>query len=110
MGGAELVDDGGHAGGEVLDAVAEPVAAGQVGAFDGQAGPLVLQLALAGGDPGGAALQFRHVDQPGLVEVDQPAVFTAGGVELAVQAGELGGEQLVVGGGGVHRDGLLAGQ
>ncbi|MGI8450520.1 MAG: hypothetical protein ACR2MP_25760, partial [Streptosporangiaceae bacterium] len=32
LGGAELVDDGGHAGGEVLDAAAEPVAAGEVGA------------------------------------------------------------------------------
>src|SRR4029077_10214707 len=110
LGGVELVDDGGHPGGEVLDAVAEPVAAGQVGALGGQAGPLVLQLALAGGDPGGAALQFGHVDQPGLVEVDQPAVFTAGGAGPAVQAGELGGEQLGVGGGGVPRDGLLPGQ
>jgi hypothetical protein len=38
----ELVDDGGHAGGEVLDAVAEPVAAGQLGALACEAGALVL--------------------------------------------------------------------
>ena len=29
LGGVELVDDGGHAGGEALDALAEPVAAGE---------------------------------------------------------------------------------
>jgi hypothetical protein len=42
LGGVELVDDGGHAGGEVLDAAAEPVTAGQVGALRGEAGPFVL--------------------------------------------------------------------
>jgi hypothetical protein len=110
LGGIELVDDGGHAGSEALDAVAEPVAAGQVGAFGGEAGTFLLGVALACGDRGGAALQFGHVDQPGLVEVDQPAVFAAGGFEPAVQAGQFGGEQLVVGDGCVHRDGLLAGQ
>ena len=109
LGGVKLIDDGSDAGGEVPDAVAEPVAAGQVGAFGGQAGPFVLEFALPCGDRGGATVQFGQVDQPGLVEVDQPVVLAAGGLELAVQAGELGGEQLVAGGGGVHRDGLLAG-
>jgi hypothetical protein len=83
LGGIELVDDGGDTGGKVPDAVAEPVAAGEVGALGGQAGPLVLQFALPCGDRGGAAVQFGHVDQPGLVKVDQPAVFAAGGLELA---------------------------
>ncbi len=110
LGWVELVDDGADAGGEVLDAVAEPVAAGEVGALGGKAGALVLEFALACGDRGGAALQFGHVDQGGLVEVDQPAVLAAGGLELAVEAGQLGGEQLVVGGGGMDGDGLLAGQ
>jgi hypothetical protein len=68
----------------------------------------VLEFALACGDRGGTALQFGHVDQPGLVEVDQPAVLAAGGLELVVAAGQLGGEQLIVGDGGMHRDGLLA--
>ncbi len=40
--GVELVGDGGHAGGEVLDAAAEPVAAGQFGALTCKAGALVL--------------------------------------------------------------------
>ena len=93
----------------MLDAVAEPVAAGQLGALACEAGALVFQFALACGDRGGAALQSWHVDQPGLVEVDQPVVLAAGGLEPAVQAGQFGGEQLVVGGRGVDRDGLLAG-
>ena len=80
LGGIELVDDGADAGGEVLDAVAEPVAAGEVGALGGEAGALVIEFALACGDRGGAALQFGHVDQPGLVEVDEPLVLAAGGL------------------------------
>jgi hypothetical protein len=35
--------------------------------------------------------------------------FGVGGVELAVQSGQLGGEQFVVGGGGAHGEGLFAG-
>ena len=70
----------------------------------------MIEFALPGGDRGGAALQFGHVEQSGLVEVDEPVVLGAGGVEFAVQAGQLGGEQLVAGDRGVHRDGLLAGQ
>jgi hypothetical protein len=108
LGGVELVDDGGHAGGEVLDAVAEPVAAGEGGALGGKAGAFALQFALPCGDSGGAALQLGHVDQPGLVEVDQPVVLAAGGLELAVEAGQFGGEQLIVGDGSVDCDGLLA--
>ncbi len=92
LGGVELIDDGADAGGEVLDAVAEPVAAGEAGAFGGKAGALVLGVALPCGDRGGAALQFGHVDQPGLVEVEEPAVLAAGGLELAVEAGKFGGE------------------
>jgi hypothetical protein len=42
LGGVELVDDGADAGCEVLDAVAEPVAAGEVGPVGGEAGALVL--------------------------------------------------------------------
>src|SRR5271155_2759007 len=89
LGWVELVDDGGHAGGEVLDAAAEPVAAGEVGALGGKASACVLQVALPCGDRGGAALQLGHVDQPGLVEVDQPVVLAAGGLEFAVEAGQL---------------------
>jgi hypothetical protein len=60
------------------------------------------------GDRGGAALQPGHVDQPGLVEVDQPVVLAVGSFEFAVEAGQFGGEQLIVGDGSVDCDGLLA--
>jgi hypothetical protein len=103
----EVVDDGADAGGEVLDTAAELVAFGEFGALGGEAGPLAGDLALAGGDGGGAALELGHVDQAGLVEVDQAVALGAGGVELAVQAGELGGEQFVVGDGRVEGDGLI---
>ena len=55
-------------------------------------------------------MQFGQVDEPGLVEVGEPASFGCGGVDLAVEAGEFGGEQFVVGDRGGDRDGLLAGQ
>ena len=49
-------------------------------------------------DLGGAALQLGQLEEPGLVEVDEAAAFGVGGLELAVQAGQLGAEHLVVGG------------
>ena len=106
LGVVEFVDDGADAVGEVLDALAEPVASGEVGALGFEAAAFLLGVALACSDRGGAALPFGHVDQPGLVGVDQPVVLGAGGLEPAVQAGQFGGEQLVVGDGGVYRDGL----
>jgi len=60
-------------------------------------------------DVGGAALQLGQLNEAGLVEIDQPAAFGVGGVELAGQSGQLGGEQVIVGGRGAHREGLLAG-
>src|SRR5262245_66104219 len=61
-------------------------------------------------DVGGAALHLGQVDQPGLVEVDEAAPFGGGVVQMAVQAGEFGGEQFVVGGGCVGSHGLFAGE
>jgi hypothetical protein len=54
-------------------------------------------------------LQLGQLEDPGLVEVDEAAAFGVGGLELAVQAGQLGAEQLVVGGGGAHGERLFAG-
>jgi hypothetical protein len=39
-----------------------------------------------------AALRLDQVDQPGLVAVDQATMFGRGGLGLAVQPAELGGE------------------
>ncbi len=63
-----------------------------------------------GGDFAGAAVQLGQVDEPGLVQVGQPASLGRGGADLAVEAAELGGEQLVAGDRGADRDRLLTGQ
>ena len=110
LGVVEVVDDGVNAGGEVVHAVAELVITGERGSFVGEAGSLVLQLFSACGDLGGAALHFGEFDEPTLVEVDEAAAFGVGGVELAVQAGQFGGQEFVVGDWGVQGDGLFAGQ
>jgi hypothetical protein len=47
---------------------------------------------------------------PALVEVDQTAAFGIGGVDLAVQAGEFGAQQLVVGNRCGERDRMFTGQ
>ena len=83
--------------GEVVDSAVDLVAAGQGRTLVGEAGSFRLQLAVTGGDVSGPPLQVSHFDQAGLVEVDQPALLRVGGVDLAVQAAQFGGEQLVVG-------------
>ena len=96
--------------GEVGDAAPEQVPVGERGALGGEGVTSGLLVTQACGDFAGAAVQLGQVDEPGLVEVGQPASFGCGGVDLAVEAGELGGEQLVVGDRGGDRDGLLTGQ
>ncbi len=110
LGVVEVVDDGADAGGEPLDAASELVPPCQVRALAGEGVALCEEISLAGGDGGGAALELGHVDQVGLEQVDQPVVLGAGGVEFAVQPGQLGGEQLVVGDRGVHGDSVLSGE
>ena len=55
-------------------------------------------------------MKFCQVDEPGLVEVDEAASFGFSGVDLAVQAGEFGAQELVVGDRGGYRDGLFTGE
>jgi hypothetical protein len=60
-------------------------------------------------DVGGAALHLGEVDEAGLVEVGESAPFGADGVDAPVEAGQFGGEEFVVGRGGVGGDGVFAG-
>ncbi|MPZ67835.1 MAG: hypothetical protein GEU83_20900 [Pseudonocardiaceae bacterium] len=106
----ELIDDAADLLGEVGDAPAEQVAVRECGALGGERGAFGGQLVVTGGDLAGASLQFGHVDQPGLEEVDEPAPLGGRAVNLAVQAGELGGKKLVVGDGLGEGDGLFTGQ
>ena len=88
----------------------ELVVAGEGGRWSARLVRLSLQLFSAGGDFGGAALQFGQFDEPALVEVDEAAPFGVGGVDLAVQPGQFGGEQFVVGDRGGQGDGLFTGE
>ena len=105
----EGVDHAEDAVGEVADAAAELVVAGELLALCGEGVAALGQVAAAVLDLGGAALELGQLDEPGLVEVDEAAAFGGGGVELAVQAGQLDAEQFVVGGGGAHGERLFAG-
>jgi hypothetical protein len=108
--GVEAVEGGKHLLGEGADALAEPVVGGQRVALGGQCLSLQGGLLLAGVELLGAALQLDQVQQPSLVAVNEAAAFGLGGFGLAVQPGELGGEQLVVGCWGAGGDVALAGQ
>jgi hypothetical protein len=90
LGEVEGVDHGQDAGGEVADAAAELVVAGQLLALRGEGVAAVGEVEPALLDLGGAALQLGQLDEAGLVEVDEAAAFGVGGLELAVQAGQLG--------------------
>ena len=76
LGRVEVIDDATDSFGEVVRSPVDLVPAGEGGALLGEAGAFGLQLAVAGGDVGGASLQLGQLDQPGLVEVDQ-ATFSA---------------------------------
>jgi hypothetical protein len=119
------VDDGVDAGDEVVlgpapmapglpptqhHAGSELIVAGEGGAFVSESGSIVLQLSSARGDLGGAALHFRHFDEPARVEVDEAAPLGVGGIGLAVESGQFGGEEFVVGGRGCRGGCLFAGQ
>ena len=80
----EGVDHGQNPGGEVPDAVAELVVAGQFLALGGEGVASFGEVAAAVFDVGGAALQLGQLDEAGLVGVDEAAAFGIDGVELAV--------------------------
>ncbi len=75
----EGVDDGQDACGEVTDALAELVAAGEFVALGGERLAALLQVAAAVGGVGGAALHLGWLKQAGLVEVDEPAPLAVEG-------------------------------
>jgi hypothetical protein len=108
--GVELVDYTADPFGEVVDSAVDLVAADQGCMLVGEAGSFRLELAVAGGDVGGPPLKVSRLDQAGLVEVDQPMLLGVGGVDLAVQPGELGREQLIVGDRSGDGDAVLSGQ
>jgi hypothetical protein len=73
--GVELVDHAADPFGEVVDSAVDLVAADQGCTLVGEAGSFRLQLPVACGDVSGPPLKVSHLDQAGLVEVDQPTLF-----------------------------------
>ncbi len=80
-------------GGEVVDAAAELVVAGEFGSLGGEGGVASLGEATAAVfDLGGT--RSREVDESGLVKVDESAAFgstAVDGVQFAVESGQFGG-------------------
>ena len=105
----EGVDAVGVSGGEVADGSLEPVVGCEFVPLVGEGLAFGLVAGSAGVELGGAAAEVGEVDESGLVEVDDAAAFGCGGVDLAVEPGELGGEELVVGDGAAFGDGPFAG-
>jgi hypothetical protein len=95
--------------GEVGDAVLEAVVGGELALAGGEGLKFLFQASGAGVDLSAASSHLGVVDHAGLVEVGDPPSFGVCGLESALQAGELGGEQLVVGGRGVRCDRCLSG-
>jgi hypothetical protein len=58
----------------------------------------------------GASGEFFGVEHAGLVEVCDSSAFCVDAVDAPVEAGEFGGEQVVVGGGSSAGDGVAAGE
>ena len=104
----KLVDDAADLVGEIGDAAAQQVSVGKRSPLGGEAVAFGPQPVEAGGDVTGAVLQLWEIDQSGLIKVDQSAPFGDGDVDLAVEADEFSGEQLVVGDRAADRDGLFS--
>ena len=83
--------------GEVRDAVVEAVVGGEFVALGDESLALLVELAVAGFEFTGAGLEFVFSDHSSLVQVGEAAPFSVGGVDSPFEAGQLGGEQFVVG-------------
>jgi len=73
----------------------------ELGAAVGELGVLGGELVAAGGERRGAAGELVEIQQRGLVGVEQADAFAVGLVDLALDRGQLCGDQVVV----VERDG-----
>ena len=88
----EVIDDAAYPVGEVVEAGAEFVVAGECGAFGAEGVLPGEDVGTAVVEVGGAALEVGEFDEAGLVEVSEAAPFCLESFEFAVEAGEFGGE------------------
>ena len=99
IGEVEIVDAGADAGGEVAHPGSKSIVGGELGSLADQLGALCSKPVLAGFEFFCPAGELGEFDETGLVAVHEPASLAANGVELAVETGELAGQQVVVGSG-----------
>jgi hypothetical protein len=110
VGEVELVDPFRDPAGEVVHAIPQTVLGGEFVALEDELLTLVGERLSAGSDVSAAPLDLGKLKQAGLVEVGEASSFGIGRFDLAFEAGELGGEQLVVGTGTLAGQGGLAGE
>src|SRR5438876_3853107 len=106
----ELVDAGAGPSREVADPLAQPVVGGELAALRHQRVALVGERLVAGVDVPGAPLDFGELEEAGLVQVGEASPLGAVGLDLALHAGQLGLEQIVVGSRCYGGEGALAGE
>ena len=93
-----------------MNAAPDHVVAAQFLPLGGQVVAATCELGAAVFETARAALHLGEGEQSGLVEVGEASAFVVGRGDLAVEAGQFGGEEFVVGSGGASGDGLFAGQ
>ena len=94
---------------EVGDALVEAVFGGQLGLASDEGLAFLVEATTAVVDLACAAAHFCVVDHSGLVEVGDPSPFGMCTLEPAVESGQLGGEELVVGSWGLSGQGCFSG-
>ena len=94
---------------ESFDACRKPIVLGELRVLICESLAFAVEVAVAGTELGGAAGELGLVDDAGLVEIREAATLTVGSVQPAVEAGKLGGEEVVIGGGRPLGDGDFPG-
>lgn len=104
----ELVDTVSGSVGEVTDSLLETVVDSELLVLCDQLVALAGQRLVADVDIPCSPLHFVQFEHPGLVEVGEASPLGPIGVEFAFQAGEFGGQELIVRGGRRRAEGCFA--
>ena len=107
---AQIVDAGSGSPSEVGDALTKAVVGGELAALEHESIALSSEHGVAGVDVAGSALHLVELEQASLVEISEATSFALVGLELALEAGELGTEKLVVWDGRLGSDRGFAGK
>ena len=95
LGEVQSIDGGLDPTGKAFDAVPQPVLLCQFVTLINQSSVLRVERAASLFQFLAAAQELFALDEARLVEIGQPAALSRDGVDFSVEAGKLGGEQLV---------------